>query len=186
MPRYIIGIHAFALCTLLALGAAAVQAQDAAPERWNLYFQATSIGQYHPAFPAAYAGPLSLVGHSEAEVSLTSTVYLGIRLARHTEIYFNPELAGGHAFSSTTGVADFPNGEMPRVATATPKPYLARLYVTHDFGFGERQDAISSDANQLSGARPMTRYSITLGRFTVTDFFDGNRYSHDPRTQFMA
>ena len=32
----------------------------------------------------------------------------------------------------------------------------------------------------------MTRYSVTLGRFTVTDFFDNNRYSHDPRTQFMG
>ena len=32
----------------------------------------------------------------------------------------------------------------------------------------------------------MTRYSITVGRFTVTDFFDNNRYSHDPRTQFMG
>ena len=30
----------------------------------------------------------------------------------------------------------------------------------------------------------MTRYSITAGRFTVTDFFDNNRYTHDPRTQF--
>ena len=32
----------------------------------------------------------------------------------------------------------------------------------------------------------MTRYSITVGRFTVTDFFDNNAFSHDPRTQFMG
>jgi len=32
----------------------------------------------------------------------------------------------------------------------------------------------------------MTRYTITAGRFTVTDFFDGNRYTHDPRSQFMG
>jgi carbohydrate-selective porin OprB len=32
----------------------------------------------------------------------------------------------------------------------------------------------------------MTRYSVTIGRFTVTDFFDTNRYTHDPRTQFMG
>ena len=32
----------------------------------------------------------------------------------------------------------------------------------------------------------MTRYSVTIGRFTVTDFFDNNRYSHDPREQFMG
>ena len=26
----------------------------------------------------------------------------------------------------------------------------------------------------------MNRYTITVGRFTVTDFFDNNKYSHDP------
>jgi carbohydrate-selective porin OprB len=75
---------------------------------------------------------------------------------------------------------------MPRVATATPKPYLARLYITQDFGFGDERETVESDANQLAGSRPMTRYSITIGRFTVTDFFDNNRYSHDPREQFMG
>ena len=32
----------------------------------------------------------------------------------------------------------------------------------------------------------MTRYTITAGRFTLTDFFDNNAYTHDPRTQFMG
>jgi carbohydrate-selective porin OprB len=32
----------------------------------------------------------------------------------------------------------------------------------------------------------MTRYSVTIGRFAVTDFFDNNEYTHDPRTQFMG
>jgi carbohydrate-selective porin OprB len=32
----------------------------------------------------------------------------------------------------------------------------------------------------------MTRYTITAGRFTLTDFFDNNRYTHDPRTQFLG
>src|SRR5205085_2120774 len=154
------------------------------PERWNLYFQATSIGQYHGAFRARYSGPFSLANHPEAEVSLTSTLFLGVRLAKNTQLYFNPEVAGGRGFSATNGIANFPNGEMPRVATATPKPYLARLYVTQDFGFGDSLEHVDSDANQLAGSRPMTRYSITAGRFTVTDFFDNNQYTHDPRTQF--
>ena len=117
---------------------------------------------------------------------MTSTLFFGLRLAENTQLYFDPELAGGRGFSGTNGIANFPNGEMPRVATATPKPYLARLYVTQDFGFGEARETIESDANQLGGTRPMTRYSITAGRFTVTDFFDNNRYTHDPRTQFMG
>jgi len=47
-------------------------------------------------------------------------------------------------------------------------------------------ESFESEANQLAGQRPMNRYTVTVGRFTVTDFFDNNRYSHDPRTQFMG
>jgi high affinity Mn2+ porin len=179
------GIRAVLISALAA--AKILCAQDSGdPEKWNLYVQATSIGQYHPAFPAAYTGPFSLLSHAEAEASLTSTIYLGLRLARNTQLYFDPELAGGRGFSGTDGIANFPNGEIPRVATATPKPYLARLYVTQDFGFGDAREAVASDENQLGGTRPTTRYSIYAGRFTATDFFDNNRYSHDPRSQFMG
>ena len=156
------------------------------PEKWNLHFQATSIGQYHGGFNSPYADSLSLAGHPEAEASLTSTLYFGWQLTRNTQVYFDPELAGGRGFSGTNGIADFPNGEMPRVETAAPKLYLARLYLTQDFGFGDARESFSSDENQLGGSRPMTRYSVTVGRFAMTDFFDNNKYTHDPRTQFMG
>jgi len=172
---------------LLLLAAANAGAQSARElEPWNLYYQATSIGQYHGSFFSPYQGPNSLIPHPEAEASLTSTLFLGLRLPGCTQLYFDPELAGGRAFSGTLGIANFPNGEMPRVAAATPKPYLARLYVTRDFGFGNGIEQVESAANQLGGTRPATRYSVTIGRFTVTDFFDLNRYTHDPRTQFMG
>ncbi len=174
-------------CCIGCAFAFSARAQDPpSDEQWNLYFQATSIGQYHPAFDAPYSGRYSLINHPEAETSITSTLFLGWRLARNTQFYFDPEMAGGRAFSGTNGIANFPNGEMPRVASAAPKPYIARLYVTQDFGFGDAREQVESDENQLAGSRPMTRYSITVGRFTVTDFFDDNRYTHDPRTQFMG
>src|SRR5262249_27437768 len=80
----------------------------------------------------------------------------------------------------------FPNGEMPRITTATPKPYIARLYLTQDFGIGEDKESFDSAENQLVGSRPMTRYSISVGKFALIDFFNKNRYSNDPRTQFMG
>lgn len=156
------------------------------PQRWNLFYQATSIGQYHGTFHAPYTGTNSLEPSPERDVSLTTTLFLGLRLERNTALYFNPEIAGGRGFSGVTGIANFTNGELPRVASATPKPYLARLYIMHDFGFGDARESFDSDANQLAGDRPMTRYTIYAGRFTVTDFFDTNRYTHDPRTQFMG
>ena len=177
---------------LVGIGLAlSLSAQDPAPlpgtpENWNLFYQATSIGQFHPGFQSPYSEAFSLQGHPEAEASITSTLFFGYLLAKNTQFYFDPEMAGGRGFSGTNGVANFPNGEMPRVSTATPKPYIARLYVTQDFAFGDARDAVESDENQLGGSRPATRYSITVGRFTVTDFFDNNRYTHDPRTQFMG
>ena len=163
------------------------KAQDgAAFENWNLYYQATSIGQTHGTFDAPYTGPLSLKDYPEHDVSLTTTLFFDVRLARNLQLVFDPEIAGGRGFSNVDGLANPSNGELPRVASATPKPYIARLYVTYDFGFGSQKESEESDANQVAGERPLVRYTITVGRFSLTDFFDNNSYTHDPRTQFMA
>jgi len=164
----------------------AAPAPEPETERWNLFYQATSIGQYHGTFRSPYAGVHSLQDYPERDVSLTTTFFFGLRLGQDTQLYFNPEIAGGRGFSGVSGIANFPNGELPRVASATPAPYLARLYMSHDFGFGTEKETFSSDVNQLVGQRPATRYTVTVGRFTITDFFDNNRYTHDPRTQFMG
>lgn len=161
-------------------------AEDTESERWNLYYQATSIGDYHGTFYSPYSGPLSLRDYPERDVSLTTTLFFTARLEENTFLIFNPEIAGGRGFSGVNGIANQPNGEIPRVASATPKPYLARLYIQHDFGFGSEKERQESDENQLAGVRPLNRYSIYAGRFTITDFFDDNDYTHDPRTQFMA
>ena len=143
-----------------------LNAQDnaAAPvdmERWNLLYQATSIGEYHGSFNAAYSGPKSLSNKPEHDVSLTTTLFFGLRISDNTQFYFDPEIAGGRGFSGVNGLANASNGELPRVASAAPKPYIARLYITHDFGFGTEQEPIEGDANQLGGSRPVTRYTIT-------------------------
>lgn len=155
-------------------------------EHWNLFYQATSIGQYHGTFHSPYEGPFSLQNTMERDASLTTTLFLGLRLENNTFLYFNPEIAGGRGFSGVDGLANSSNGELPRVASATPKPYIARLYISHDFAFGNEMESFESKENQLGGQRPMNRYTVTAGRFTLTDFFDNNRYSHDPRSQFMG
>src|SRR5579864_4884070 len=156
------------------------------PERWNIFYQATSIGQYHGTFPAQYSGPLSLKNYTERDVSLTTTLFFAFRLEKNTFFYFDPEIAGGRGFSGVDGLANSSNGELPRVASATPKPYVARLYISHDIALGNEMESFESEENQVAGQRPVNRYTVTAGRFTLTDFFDNNRYSHDPRTQFMG
>jgi high affinity Mn2+ porin len=95
--------------------------------------------------PAPYTDQFSLQAHPEAEASITTTLFFGLRLARNTQFYFDPEVAGGRGFSGTNGMANSPNGETPRVIVTTPKPYIARLYVTQDFGFGDSMENFNSE-----------------------------------------
>jgi high affinity Mn2+ porin len=180
-------VQIIAVTVLSLSGLLMAQPSDApASENWNLYYQATSIGQNHGTFNSPYTGPLSLQDYREDDVSLTTTLFFDARLAKNLQFVFDPEIAGGRGFSGVDGLANPSNGELPRVATATPKPYIARLYLTYDFGFGSETEHVESDDNQLAGDRPMVRYTITAGRFSLTDFFDNNAYTHDPRSQFMA
>ena len=41
------------------------------------------------------------------------------------------------------------------------------------------------DANQIKDKVPATRLTINAGKFAISDFYDDNKYSHDPRTQFL-
>jgi high affinity Mn2+ porin len=181
--------HVALLCLLPAAFAqseATGPADDqAAPKWWSIHYQATSIGQTHDDFPALYSGTNSLPSYRESRVSITATLFLAVRLNRHLEFVADPEIAGGKGFGQVTGIAGFTNGEIPRVSSATPSLYLARGYFRYTWALGGEKEAVDDDANQVAGARPVERYTSIAGKFALTDFFDNNTYSHDPRAQFM-
>ena len=154
-------------------------------ERWSVHFQATSIGQHHGSFPSLYEGETSLPSHPENRVSLTATVFLSYRINSWAEVVVNPEIAGGKGFGQVTGIAGFTNGEIPRVAGATPKLYPARAYLKNTWGLSPQSELVEGGANQLTASLPARRFTMITGKFAITDFFDNNRYSHDPRRQFM-
>src|SRR5580704_10736941 len=93
----------------LALEQTDAPAPEPDPERWNLFYQATSIGQYHGTFHSPYSGPLSLQDYPEKDASLTTTLFFGLRLTDNTQFYFDPEIAGGKGFSGVNGLANSPN-----------------------------------------------------------------------------
>ncbi|WP_214073303.1 carbohydrate porin [Mucilaginibacter sp. dw_454] len=180
MKKYLLAINLFLATALLA------SAQDTLKkERFSFHFQQTIITQYKPAFGAKYTGDNSLQTGTETQSSITSTLYGGARLWKGAEAYFNPEISGGSGLSKTLGVAGFPNGETFRVGSASPSIYIGRLYLKQTFGWGNEVDTLQPDLNQLGGVRSKRYLSITAGKFGMADYFDGNEFSHDPRTQFM-
>jgi len=112
-------------------------AEDTESERWNLYYQATSIADYHGTFTAPYTGPLSLQDYPERDVSITTTLFFTARLEQNTFLVFNPEIAGGKGFSGVNGFADQPNGEIPRLQAPLRSPTSHGSMCSTTFGFGE-------------------------------------------------
>ncbi len=160
-------------------------ADEVSQDHWSIHFQATSIGQHHGSFRSLYEGPNSLPSHPESRVSITATVFLAYRVNSWTILVVNPEDAGGRGFGNVTGIAGFTNGEIPRVYSATPTLYAARAFVQNTWGIGPATEVVEDGPNQVAGSRPLCRFTLITGKFALTDFFDNNRYSHDPRTQFM-
>ncbi len=155
------------------------------PERFSLHAQTTVISEEHDVFHAPYSGANSLPRDEGWKTSVTGTLFLGARLPwPGGEFYFDPEIAGGEGFGGVRGIAGFPNGEIPRVGTPEPEPYVARLFYRQDFGFGGEKEKVEGQQNQLAGSRDVRRLTVILGKVAATDFFDNNAYSHDPRTQF--
>jgi len=151
----------------------------------NFHFQQTTISQYHPSMTADYSGKNSLSKNAESATSLTSTFFAGLRIFNGAEIYLNPELAGGQGLSGTTGMAGFPNGEIYRVSNPEPSFAIARFFLRQSFGLGGGSENLGDSPNQLESICNSKRIVITLGKFSLSDIFDDNSYSHDPRSQFI-
>ncbi|MGZ3745613.1 MAG: carbohydrate porin [Pseudobdellovibrionaceae bacterium] len=152
---------------------------------YTFHTQATVITQGHYPFTSPYEGQNSLLSHEDAQTSLTMTFFSGLSLGPVGEIYFDPELSGGSGLSKTQGIAGFPNAEIYRVDKASPIWSLARIYIKKVFGFGGETEKIEDDKNQLARSYDVNRFTVTLGKFALNDFFDNNSLSHDPRTQFF-
>jgi high affinity Mn2+ porin len=158
---------------------------DPAEEEWSLHFQTTVIIQGKGSMDSPYSGPNSLSANRENATSLTSTLFLGRRLWPNAALYIDPEVSGGSGLSRTLGIAGFPNGETTRVATTSPRGYIARLYLEQSFDLGDESEPVAPEKNQLGGRQCTERLTFTAGKLSATDIFDDNTYSHDPRTQFM-
>jgi high affinity Mn2+ porin len=153
-------------------------------DNFAVHAQTTFLEQYDPSFRSPYTGPNSLIPNQGRE-TWDATAFLGLRLWDGAEFWVNPEIDQGFGLSGTVGVAGFPSGEAYKVGESLPYARIPRAFVRQTIDLGGDEQKLDAGANQFSGSVTANRLVITIGKFSVTDVFDINKYAHDPRSDFM-
>ena len=152
--------------------------------RFAVYGQATYVEQETDGFQAPYSGPNSLspgMGRETAD----ATLYLGARPWRGAELWVNPEADQGFGLDDTLGLAGFSSGEAYKVGRKTPYFRLQRAFLRQTINLGGETRPVEAGPNQLAVPQSANRVIVTLGKMSVGDVFDVNRYAHDPRADFL-
>jgi high affinity Mn2+ porin len=152
---------------------------------WSFHGQATYVMQWHPDFNAPYTGPNSLTPFSNSAQTSDVTLYLGRRLWNGAEIYINPEYDQGFGLNNTLGLAGFPSAEAYKVGSQDPYFRLPRLFLRQTFDLGGERVTLEDQPNQVATTTTANNVVVTLGKFSVVDIFDTNKYAHDPRVDFL-
>jgi high affinity Mn2+ porin len=153
-------------------------------DRFALHGQVTYVQQYAPQYRSPYVGPNSLIPNQGRETSDT-TFYIGMRLWNGAEFWIDPEVDQGFGLNNTLGVAGFTSGEAYKVGNDYPYARVPRAFVRQTINLGGEAQTVAAGINQFSGSNKSDRLVLTIGKFSVSDMFDDNRYAHDPRNDFL-
>jgi high affinity Mn2+ porin len=160
-------------------------ADDAGEQQWAVHGQSTYTQQLQPSFRSAYQGPQSLSSAANGRETLDLTLYAGVRPWEGAEIWVNPEIDQGYGLGNSFGVAGYLSGEAYKVGNTTPYYRMSRTFFRQTIDLGGETKAVDPDLNQLGGSQAANRIVITVGKYSVVDIFDNNKYAHDPRGDFM-
>ena len=164
---------------------AAAPAEATAPQRWAIHGQTTFVDQGTLAFRSPYRGTNSLDPGARGRETFDATVYAGLRPWAGAEIWVNQEVDQGFGLSGTLGAAGFPSGEAYKVGKSDPYMRLQRAFIRQTIDLGGERENVDPDLNVLGGSRTEDRLVVTVGKFSVGDVFDANKYAHDPRQDFL-
>jgi high affinity Mn2+ porin len=169
---------------LLLWAASAAAAAPPANPAFAWYGQSTFTEQATDGFHAPYTGTNSLTAHIGRE-TFDVTLFLGAHLWQGGEVWINPELDQGFGLDDTVGLAGFSSGEAYKVGSRTPYFRLQRAFLRQTFNIGGASSTPDAGANQFAIDSSSNRMVLTVGKFSVVDVFDTNRYAHDPRADFL-
>ncbi|SIO67724.1 Carbohydrate-selective porin, OprB family [Bradyrhizobium erythrophlei] len=153
-------------------------------DNFNVHGQTTLVSQYALPFRAPYSGQNSLASNAGRE-TWDLNLYLGFRPWEGAEIWVNPEIDQGFGLSGTFGVAGFPSAEAYKVGSSYPYARIPRAFLRQTIDLGGDVQKVNAGINQFAGSQTTDRLVITVGKFSVVDIFDTNKYAHDPRSDFL-
>jgi high affinity Mn2+ porin len=149
-----------------------------------VHAQTTFIEQYAAPFHAPYHGRNSLDSNAGRE-SGDMMAFVGVRLWQGAEFWVDPELGQGFGLSNTEGVAGYPNGTAFKIGSSVPYGRIQRYFVRQTIDLGGATSKVEADQNVFAGSQTADRLVITLGKFSVSDIFDSNKYAQNPRKDFL-
>jgi high affinity Mn2+ porin len=155
------------------------------PDLVNLHGQMTFLEQAYPAFRSPYQGPNSLPGGGQGRETSDASLFVGVRLWRGAEMWINPEIDQGFGLADTLGVAGFTSGEAYKVGQTDPYARLPRAFIRQTIDLGGDSAKVEAGTTQFAGSQTANRLVLTVGKLSVVDIFDTNKYAHDARNDFM-
>jgi high affinity Mn2+ porin len=154
-------------------------------DRINFHGQTTFVEQAYPTFRSPYEGDNSLPGTGEGRETFDGTLYAGIRLWQGAEPWINPEIDQGFGFGNTHGVAGFPSAESYKLGANYPYARIQRTFVRQIIDLGGETQKVDADINQFAGSQTADHLVLTIGRFSIADIFDTNKYANNPKIDFL-
>lgn len=163
-----------------------IQTENASDhQNWAIHFDAVEVVQGQPGFHAPYSATNSLYPGDNVRQTTDADLFFDVHIWPGGEIYLNPEYYQGFGLGITHGLAAFPNSEAYKVGKYRGDVYIPRLFLRQVWGFGGEQEQLATGQLQLAENVDISRLTLQVGKFSVTDVFDNNNYAHDPRGDFL-
>ena len=153
-------------------------------DQFAFHGQTTFIEQYTAPFRSPYIGPQS-ISPNQGRESLDFMYFIGVKLWKGAEIWIDPEFNQGFGLSDTKGIAGFPSGASFKVGSDVPYARIQRFFLRQTIDLGGETQKVEADQNQFAGSNTTDRLIFTVGKFSISDVFDQNKYAQNPRKDFM-
>lgn len=158
--------------------------------------KATIVSQYSTNFNSPYAGPMAFAGPPSGgttgggksiETTQSYLISIGSQITNDIQAYLDIALFKGNGLGGGTGIGGYPNSLYIRSGSANlgKNPYIARAYILYEKPLSNELVYNKRTPDSLPGYYPEEYFYIKLGKFSISDDFDNNRYANSPRTQFL-